>query len=61
MIKPLTLSCAAVAALLAAPASRAEEGLSLNGFLQSHVAARTDNIACTAGTECNYPAAELRG
>ena len=60
-VKPFVFGCVAVAVLLIAPASRAEEGLSLDGFLQSHVAARTGSIACSAGTECNYPAAELRG
>ena len=60
-VKLLAFGCAALAALLIAPASRAEEGLSLDGFLQSHVAARTGSIACPVGTECHYPAAELRG
>jgi hypothetical protein len=37
------------------------EGLTWNGFVQSHVAARTADVNCPAGTECNIPAADLRG
>ncbi len=37
------------------------QGISLDGFAQSHVAARTSRVACPAGTTCDFPAAELRG
>jgi len=47
--------------MLASAPPAAAEGLSWNGFVQSHVAARTADVNCPAGTECNYPAADLRG
>lgn len=37
------------------------QGVSLDGFVQSHVAARTSRVDCPAGTACDFPAAELRG
>ena len=37
------------------------QGVSLDGFAQSHVAGRTSRVACPAGTACDFPAAELRG
>jgi len=37
------------------------QGVSLDGFVQSHVAGRTSRVACPAGTACDFPAAELRG
>jgi hypothetical protein len=36
------------------------EGISFNGFVQSHAAARTSGVDCPAVTECDYPAADLR-
>jgi hypothetical protein len=44
---------------LAPPATA--EGISLNGFVQSHVAARTSRVDCADGTECDFPAIDLRG
>jgi hypothetical protein len=37
------------------------EGFSWNGFIQSHVAARTRGVQCPTETECDFPSAELRG
>ena len=37
------------------------QGVSLDGFAQSHVAGRTSRVDCPSGTACDYPAAELRG
>ena len=37
------------------------QGVALDGFAQSHVAARTSRVTCPAGTTCDFPAAELRG
>jgi len=37
------------------------QGVSLDGFAQSHVAGRASRIDCPSGTACDYPAAELRG
>ncbi|MEK7876064.1 MAG: hypothetical protein AAB325_07760, partial [Pseudomonadota bacterium] len=37
------------------------QGVSLDGFAQSHVAGRTSRVACPSGTTCDFPAAELRG
>ena len=47
--------------LASAPAATAAEGVAWNGFVQSHVAARTSGEHCPDGTECDFPAAELRG
>jgi len=47
--------------MLASAPSVTAEGLSWNGFVQSHVAARTADVNCPAGTECNIPSADLRG
>ncbi len=44
---------------LAPPATA--EGISLNGFVQSHIAARTSRGDCADGTECDFPAIDLRG
>lgn len=49
-----------VAVLLAAARVYAD-GPSVDGFVQSHVAVRSDRGACTAATECDTPWAELRG
>lgn len=53
---------AAIALILAvaAPSGARAEGIAWGGFVQSHVAARTDHSACPPVTECDYPAAELR-
>lgn len=51
---------AGVAAARPAIAAEAER-FALDGFIQSHVAARTGGPTCPAGTECDYPWAELRG
>lgn len=37
------------------------QGVSLDGFAQSHVAGRTSRVDCPSGTACDFPAAELRG
>ena len=37
------------------------QGVSLDGFAQSHAAGRASRIDCPSGTACDYPAAELRG
>src|SRR5712691_3024581 len=47
--------------MLAPAPTVAAEGLTWNGFVQSHVAARTADVNCPAGTECNIPSADLRG
>jgi hypothetical protein len=47
--------------LALAPSAATAEGISWNGFVQSHVAARTSSVDCPAGTECDFPAADLRG
>src|SRR5712692_344741 len=47
--------------MLACAPPVAAEGISWNGFVQSHVAARTGGVDCPAGTKCDYPAADLRG
>lgn len=36
-------------------------GLTLDAFVQSHTAARTNRNGCTKGVECDFPWAELRG
>ncbi len=46
----LTLSIAATA-----------QGISWDGFAQTHVAGRTHQVTCPSGTACDFPAAELRG
>jgi len=52
VIGSLALACSVVAA---------GQGVSLDGFAQSHVAGRTSRVACPSGTACDFPAAELRG
>ena len=37
------------------------EGIEWDGFVQSQAAARLGNVACPETTECDLPAAELRG
>lgn len=37
------------------------QGISWGGFVQTHVAGRTNQVACPPGTACDFPAAELRG
>ncbi|MBI5137518.1 MAG: hypothetical protein HZA24_09345 [Nitrospirae bacterium] len=51
----------AAALLLTGSAPAAAEGISWDGFVQSHAAARTSGADCPANTACDYPAAELRG
>jgi hypothetical protein len=51
----------AAVVVAAAPPASAAEGIAWNGFVQSHVVARTSNVQCPAGTECDLPVAELRG
>ena len=46
---------------LACSAAATGQGLSLDGFAQSHAAWRASQAACPAGTACDFPAAELRG
>ena len=46
---------------LACSAMAAGQGVSLDGFAQSHVAGRTSRVDCPSGTACDFPAAELRG
>lgn len=46
---------------LAWPVGAQAEAIAWDGFVQSHVAARSGNVTCPATTECDYPAAELRG
>src|SRR3990172_6164736 len=46
---------------LACSIAAAGQGVSLDGFAQSHVAVRTSRVDCLSGTACNVPAAELRG
>jgi hypothetical protein len=43
------------------PIAASAEGFSWNGFVQSHVAARTRGVQCPAETECDFPSADLRG
>ena len=50
-----------VALALAWTITASGQGVSLDGFAQSHVAARTSRATCPAGTACDFPAAELRG
>jgi len=52
VVGSLGLACSVVAA---------GQGVSLDGFVQSHVAARTSRVDCPSGTACDFPAAELRG
>jgi hypothetical protein len=49
-----------LSAFTLAPAPVTGEGIAWNGFVQSHVAARTSGVQCRAGTECSFPAADLR-
>ena len=37
------------------------QGVSLDGFVQTHVAGRTSGVDCPSGTACDFLAAELRG
>jgi len=46
--------------LASVPPATAAEGIAWNGFVQSHVAARTSGVNCPDGTECDFPSAELR-
>jgi hypothetical protein len=46
--------------LIVAPLAGAQD-LSFYGFLQSHAAARTGDVDCSAVTECDFPAADVRG
>ncbi len=46
---------------LASPVTCGAEGVAWDGFVQSHVAARTSSVACPSGTACDFVAAELRG
>lgn len=47
--------------VVAWPFSAQAEDIAWDGFVQSHVALRTSNVPCPTTTECDYPAAELRG
>ena len=46
---------------LACSVAASGQGVSLDGFAQSHVASRTSRVTCPSGTACDFPAAELRG
>ncbi len=46
--------------LIVAPLAAAED-VFFSGFGQTHAAARIDSVDCPAGTECDFPAADLRG
>jgi hypothetical protein len=46
---------------LACSVAATGQGVSLDGFAQSHVAGRTSRVDCPSGTACDFPAAELRG
>jgi hypothetical protein len=46
---------------LACSAAASGQGVSLDGFAQSHVAGRTSRVDCPSGTACDFPAVELRG
>lgn len=52
IVGSLALACSVVAT---------GQGVSLDGFAQSHVAGRTSRVDCPSGTACDFPAAELRG
>lgn len=52
IVGSLALACSGVAT---------GQGVSLDGFAQSHVAGRTSRVDCPSGTACDFPAAELRG
>jgi hypothetical protein len=39
----------------------AAQRIAWNGFLQAHAAARTSDVDCPPVTECDWPAADLRG
>jgi len=60
---PARAAARLTAALLALvwPFGAQAESIAWDGFVQSHVAARTGDVTCLATTECDYPAAELRG
>ena len=54
----LMLAAGAAASLI--PALSPANDLPVDGFVQSHVAVRTNRSGCAAGTECAYPWSELR-
>ena len=54
----LMLAAGAAASLI--PALSQANDLPVDGFVQSHVAVRTNRSGCAAGTECAYPWSELR-
>lgn len=51
----------AAALALACSVTQAAQDLSWGGFVQSHLAARVNGVACSPGTACDFPAAEIRG
>jgi hypothetical protein len=54
-------SMAAASLALGWSSAATAQGISWGGFAQSHVAWRTNQVACPSGTACEFPAAELRG
>ncbi|MDA8110672.1 MAG: hypothetical protein M0015_18940 [Betaproteobacteria bacterium] len=54
-------SVAAALITLTSPVAARAEGVSWNGFAQTHVAERTRRVDCPPGIACDFPAAELRG
>jgi len=54
-------SIVVVSLALACSVAATGQGVSLDGFAQSHVAGRTGRVDCPPGTACDFPAAELRG
>src|SRR3990170_2773073 len=51
----------AVPLALACSVATSGQGVSLDGFVQAHVAGRTSQVDCPSQTACDFPAAELRG
>jgi len=58
---PRFLAAILVTLLELMPIAASAEGFAWNGFIQSHVAARTRGVQCPAETECDFPSAGLRG
>ena len=59
-VKPSGALAAGLLALVWSGGAR-PEGIEWDGFLQSQAAGRLGNVACLETTECDVPAAELRG
>lgn len=54
-LKITTLTIAAVVMIAGVEGEAMAETIDLAGFVQAHAAARTSDVDCPAGTECNVP------